>query len=182
MDLRETRLKSETVFEGRLLRLQKDEVRLPDGRLSVREVVVHPGAVAIVPLLEDRRVVLVRQFRYAIGKVLMEIPAGTRHPDETPEECAQRELQEETGYTAQHLHHLTDFYVAPGYSTELIHLFLATGLQPAMSEPDEDELVEVVALPLSEAMAAIARGEVQDAKTIIGLLWVWQQQESARTF
>ncbi len=178
MDLRETLLKSEKVFEGRLIGVRKDEVRLPNGRMSVREVVEHPGAVAIVPLLEDDRVVLVRQFRYAVGKALMEIPAGTRHPNEPPEECAQRELREETGYIAQQLTHLTDFYVAPGYSTELIHLFVATGLQPAKGEQDEDELVEVVTLPLSEAVAAIERGEVQDAKTIVGLLWVWWQRGS----
>jgi len=153
-------------------------VQLPSGRVSTREVVVHPGAVAIVPLREDERVVLVRQYRHAVGKILMEIPAGTMHPQETPEECAQRELREEVWCSAGRLEKLASFYLAPGYSTELLHLFLATDLTPAKGEQDEDELLEITTLPLTDALAAIERGDIQDAKTIVGLLLVWHRRLS----
>lgn len=173
-------LSSQVSFEGRLIALRCDTVQLPNGRISVREVVVHPGAVAIVPLLDDGRVILVRQYRHAVGRVLTEVPAGTLHPDETPEECALRELQEEIGYTADRLERLTAFHLAPGYSTELIHLFLATGLQPAESEKDEDELLELVVMPLDEAVAKIFDGSIQDAKSVAALLLVWYRVKGKR--
>lgn len=176
--LKETTLESETIYDGRLIGLRKDKVQLPDGRTSVREVVVHPGAVAIVPLLDDGRVILVRQYRHAIGKILMEIPAGTLHPNETAEECALRELQEEIGYTAGQLEHLTSIYLAPGYSTELLHVFLARSLSPASREMDEDEFVEPVAIPLEEAISQICEGKIQDAKTAAALLLVWHKQKA----
>jgi len=179
MELAETTLESETIYSGRLIGLRRDKVRLPNGRTSTREVVVHPGAVAVVPLLDDGRVVLVRQYRHAVGKTLMEIPAGTLHPNEAAEECALRELREETGYTAGHLEHLTSIYLAPGYSTELIHLFLATNLKPASGEADEDEFVEPVAVPLEEAVSQIGEGKIQDAKTVAALLLVWQKRVAA---
>ncbi len=175
MELKEAMLESETVFQGRLICVRNDKVQLPNGRTSTREVVVHPGAVALVPLLGSGEVVLVRQYRYAVGKILLEIPAGTFHPEETPEECALRELREETGYTARRLEHLADLFVAPGYSTELIRFFLAAELVPAEGEGDEDEFLQVVTLPLGEAVEAVLRGEVQDAKTVVGLLLVWQR-------
>lgn len=168
-------LKSEKVFDGRLIALRKDTVRLPNGRESTREVVVHPGAVAIVPMLDDRKVVLVSQYRHAVGKTLMEIPAGTLHPDEKPEDCALRELREETGYIAGRLEKLLSLYLAPGYSTELIHLFLAEDLRPAKSETDEDEFIELVVVPLDEAVVKILEGEIQDAKTVAALLLVWNK-------
>lgn len=173
--MRELTLASETLFEGRLLQLRRDTVRLPNGRESVREVVVHPGAVAVVPVLDDGRVLLVRQFRYAAGKPLLEIPAGTLRPGEDPPECAQRELREETGYTARRLEPVASFYLAPGYSTELLHLFWATGLTPAEGERDEDEILEIVPMNLHEAVAAIDRGEIQDAKSVAGLLLAWRK-------
>jgi ADP-ribose pyrophosphatase len=173
--LRELTIATETLFEGRLLKLRRDLVRLPDGRESVREIVVHPGAVAIVPMRDDGQVILVRQYRHATGKVLLEVPAGTLNPNEAPEDCALRELREETGYTATHLERLVSFYLAPGYSTELIHLFLATGLKPADGKTDEDEWVETVVMPLAEAVAQILRGEIEDAKTMAALLLVWQK-------
>lgn len=168
-------LRSEKVFDGRLIALRKDTVRLPNGRESSREVVVHPGAVAIVPILDDRKVILVSQYRHAVGKTLMEIPAGTLHPDEKPEECALRELREETGYIAGRLEKLLSLYLAPGYSTELIHLFLAEDLRPAKSETDEDEFIELVIVPLDEAVVKILKGEIQDAKTVAALLLVWNK-------
>ncbi|MCS7263651.1 MAG: NUDIX hydrolase [Armatimonadetes bacterium] len=170
--LEERMLNSEKIFEGRLIGLRRDEVQLSDGRKSVREVVIHPGAIAVVPIMNDGKVLLVRQFRYAVGKTLIEIPAGTLNLDETPEECAQRELSEETGFTAGKLERLTSLYLAPGYSTELIYLFIATELKPTEGERDQDEILEVVKMPLEEAIVAIERGEIQDAKTIAALLLV----------
>lgn len=175
-ELKETTLESETLYSGRLIGLRRDKVELPNGRTSTREVVVHPGAVAVVPLLDDGRVILVKQYRYAIGKTLMEIPAGTLHPNETVEECALRELREEIGYTAGKLEHLTSIYVAPGYSTELIHVFLATNLTPESGETDEDEFIEPLALPIEEAISQINEGKIQDAKTVAALLLVWHRQ------
>ncbi len=177
-ELRETMVESETLYHGRLIGLRKDKVQLPDGRTSTREVVVHPGAVAIVPLLDDGRVVLVRQYRYAVGKILMEIPAGTLHPNETAEECALRELREEIGYTAGRLEHLTSLYLAPGYSTELLHVFLATNLNSESGTMDEDEFIEPVAIPLEEAISQISEGKIQDAKTVAALLLVWHKQKA----
>ncbi|MGQ9462903.1 MAG: NUDIX hydrolase [Candidatus Fervidibacter sp.] len=168
-------LRSEKVFDGRLIALRRDTVRLLNGRESTREVVVHPGAVAIVPMLDDRKVVLVSQYRHAVGKTLMEIPAGTLHPDEKPEDCALRELREETGYIAGRLEKLLSLHLAPGYSTELIHLFLAEDLRPAKSETDEDEFIEPVIVPLDEAVVKILKGEIQDAKTVAALLLVWNK-------
>ncbi|MEJ7613537.1 MAG: hypothetical protein DFNUSKGM_001257 [Candidatus Fervidibacter sacchari] len=179
-ELTEVLIESDRVFEGRLISVRKDTVRLPNGRTSTREVVVHPGAVAVVPMLEDGRVILVKQYRHAVGKILMEIPAGTLYPDETPEECALRELREEVGYAAGRLEKLTSVYLAPGYSTELIHLFLATDLQPAEGETDEDEFLKPVTLTLDEAVAQIANGEIQDAKTVAALLLVWSKQISRK--
>jgi len=179
-ELTEVLIESDKVFEGRLISVRKDTVRLPNGRTSTREVVVHPGAVAVVPMLEDGRVILVKQYRHAVGKILMEIPAGTLYPDETPEECALRELREEVGYAAGRLEKLTSVYLAPGYSTELIHLFLSTDLQPAEGETDEDEFLKPVTLTLDEAVAQIANGEIQDAKTVAALLLVWSKQISRK--
>ncbi|MCS7186651.1 MAG: NUDIX hydrolase [Armatimonadetes bacterium] len=177
-ELIETMLESERIYDGRLIGLRRDKVKLPNGRTSTREVVVHPGAVAIVPLLSDGRVILVRQYRYAVGKILMEIPAGTLHPNETAEDCALRELREEIGYTAGQLEHLASIYLAPGYSTELIHVFLATNLEPASGDMDEDEFVEPVAIPLEDAISQIGEGKIQDAKTVAALLLVWQKRKA----
>lgn len=161
---------SRAVFEGRLLTLTVDEVELGDGRRATREVVHHPGAVAIAPLLGDGRMVLVRQYRHPAGRVLLEIPAGTLAPGETPEACAHRELIEETGYRAGKLEPLFACYLAPGYSTELIRIFVASVLQPAEQATDEDETVEVVTYPLDELRRMIRDGRIQDAKTICAIL------------
>ena len=176
--LRERLTSSTTVFSGRLISVRVDEVELADGVRTTREVVAHPGAVAIVPLLPDGRVVMIRQYRHPAGKVLYELPAGTLHPDESPEACACRELAEEIGYRAGRLTHLLSMYLSPGYCTERIHIFLATGLTPAGegSSPsprlDAYERVEPLVLTLAEAVAMIARGEVENAAAIAGLLAV----------
>ncbi len=174
--LEERLTSSTTVFSGRLISVRVDEVELADGVHTTREVVDHPGAVAILPLLPEDRVVMIRQYRHAAGKVLYELPAGTLEKGESPEACARRELAEEVGYRAEHLRRLVTMYLSPGYCTERIHIFLATGLRPAgemgfpSPRPDADERVEPVVMTLEEAVGMIAAGEVENAAAIVGLL------------
>ncbi len=168
---REVRITGERRYDGHVLRLEVDRVRLPDGGETVREVVRHPGAVVIVPVRADGCVLLVRQFRYAVGETLLELPAGTLHPGEDPLDCARRELAEETGRTAARWRPVARFFSAPGFCDEVLHCFLATELAPAVgAHPDEDENIEVVPAPLADAERLIARGEVRDAKSLVGLL------------
>lgn len=164
-------LGSERVFAGKLLTMRVDRVALPNGRETTREVVEHPGAVGIVPLLPDGRVVLVRQYRHAVGRALLEIPAGTRdRPGEAAEAAAARELAEETGYRAARLTRLAAFYTAPGFCTEELTLFLATGLTAGAPAAMDDEAITVETVALDAVPALLARGEIADAKTIVGLL------------
>jgi ADP-ribose pyrophosphatase len=162
-------LRSETVHQGRLLTVRVDTVRLPSGRETQREIVVHPGAIALVPLLPDGRVIFVRQWRHAVGQALLEIPAGTREPGEDPSTTAARELTEETGYTAERLIPLGPFFTAPGFCTEEIHCYLALGLTAGTAKPEEDEGITLEYLSLTDAFAAIARGDIHDAKSIAAL-------------
>lgn len=157
------------VFNGRILNLRVDKVVFHDGLQSTREVVEHRGASVIIPLLEDTRVLLVKQYRYAIGRELLEIPAGTLNDGEPPEICAKRELQEETGYACEELEKVLECYVAPGYSTEKIHFYLARRLRRTGQTPDEDERITVVPLSITEALSKIRNGEICDAKTICAL-------------
>lgn len=157
------------VFNGRILNLRVDKVILDDGLQTTREVVEHPGATVIIPLLENNRVLLVKQYRYAIGRELLEIPAGTRKDGESPEICAKRELQEETGYACEELEKVLECYVALGYSTEKIHFYLARRLRRIGQIPDEDERITVVPLPITEALSKIRTGEICDAKTICAI-------------
>jgi ADP-ribose pyrophosphatase len=167
----ETVLESTSIFSGRIINVRVDKVALPNGYVSTREIVEHSEAVAIVPLDENGDVLLVRQYRLACEEALLEVPAGGMDPDDDePLAAAQRELQEEIGYKAGRLEYLSGFYVAPGYCNEYIHLFLATGLTPSRLDADLDEAVEVVRMPLSEALGLITTGEIHDAKSIIGLL------------
>ncbi|MCC7493173.1 MAG: NUDIX hydrolase [Fimbriimonadaceae bacterium] len=168
----ESTLTSQRIYDGRVVHLDVDQVALAKGGQSVREVVRHPGAVMVVPVTADGRVVLVRQYRYAAGEALLELPAGTLdHPGEDPLACAQRELAEETGYQATQWRLLASFYTAPGFCTELIHCFLASDVTPgAVAEADADEDIELVMMPLSSAKTLARRGELRDAKTICGLL------------
>jgi ADP-ribose pyrophosphatase len=152
------------------VQLRVDTVQLPDGKEAKREIVGHHGAVCIVPINDAGEVVMVRQFRLAAGGVLLEIPAGTLEPGEEATVCAARELEEETGYRANNLRFLFSSYLAPGYSTELIHAFLATELSQGETNPDDDENVETVAIPLDEIEERILSGELQDAKSISALL------------
>jgi len=140
-----------------------------DGLQATREVVEHRGASVIIPLLEDHRVLLVRQYRYAIGRELLEIPAGTCNDGEPPEICAERELQEETGYACDDLEKVLECYVAPGYSTEKIHFYLARKLRKTELAPEDDERITVEPVTITEALSKIRNGEISDAKTICAL-------------
>ena len=163
---------SQLIYEGRIVRFRVDTVVLPDGSRSTREVIGTPGAVVIVPLTDDGQVRMVRQYRSAIGEYLLELPAGTLEPNESPEQAAPRELAEETGDRAARWRRLAGFYTVPGICDEYLHLFLATDLTPGQTNQEADEFIEVVTLPLGEALAMVRQGEIRDAKTIIGLLMV----------
>jgi len=171
------RLSRTPVHRGRVVRLGIDEVRFPDGSTGELELIRHRGASAVLPLLDplphpDPRIVLLRQYRYAAGGFLYEVPAGVPDNDhETWEECARRELTEETGYRAREFRYLTAIFTTPGFTDEVIHLFAASGLEAGESELDEDEFLEVGCLPLSRAVDAVYRGEVADAKTVTTLLF-----------
>ena len=170
-DLVETFLEGEEVYSGRLLKVHRDRVRLPDGSETLREYIRHPGAVVILALLDDGRVVLERQFRYPHGKVFIELPAGKRDRGETPEATGRRELLEETGYVAQEWRRLGVIHNAIGYSDEGIELWLARGLKLRAPKLEAGEFLEVFALPLAEAQEMVRDGRITDAKTVAGLLW-----------
>lgn len=162
-------LGSRPAFRGRMFSVRVDEIESPSGRRWSQETVEHPGAVAIVAVSQDRRLVFVRQTRPSLGRMLLEIPAGTLEPPETPAACARRELAEETGYAARTWESLGAFYTAPGISTEEMHLFLAQDLHPVSAEREEEDLT-VHMVPLAEARRLVAAGEIHDAKSIIGIL------------
>ncbi len=161
---------SRRVFEGRIVSLRVDDVRLANGHLSTREIVEHRGAVALVAIDGAGRVLLVRQHRAAVDDALLELPAGTLEPGEDPVDCARRELEEETGCRADDLTLLAEFYTAPGFCTEYLHVYLATGLRDGLAHAEEDEQIELVREPVERAMQRVARGEIRDAKTLVGLL------------
>jgi len=170
--LEEARIDGEVVYRGRLLEVHRDRVRLPDGAESVREWIRHPGAVAIVALFDDGRVLLERQFRYPLRRAFIEIPAGKLEPGEDPLETGKRELLEETGYVAQDWRRLGVIHNAIGYSDEAIEIWLARGLDKREQSLAEGEFLEVFALPLAEAKAMARDGRITDVKTITGLLWL----------
>lgn len=177
--VRERLLRRQTLAEGKLLTFHLDTVADADGIERRREVVVHPGAVAVVALTDDWRVLLVRQYRHAVGEMCLEIPAGTLDRDrdgtpEQPEQAARRELAEETGYEADEWQLVARFWTAPGFATEEMHLYLARQLRRATGSraPAPDERLELVELPLDRALSMAAAGEFRDAKTLVGLLWL----------
>jgi ADP-ribose pyrophosphatase len=166
-------LTKQIVYDGKLFKVNLETVRLSDGRVRPREIVLHPGAVALVVVDGDGKLLLVRQYRRAADRALLEIPAGTREKDEEPEACARREIQEETGYKAGKIERLGGFYSAPGFCTEFLHCYLCTDLSDSRLQGDEDESMELVRLPVDEVLAAIASGEMCDAKSICGImLWL----------
>lgn len=163
-------LDRQEVFRGKAFDVDKVTVNMPDGRAAVFDLVRHPGAVVILPVDEQGQILLVRQYRVGSGGMMLELPAGTLEPGEPPEECAAREVREETGMAARSLRALGGFYIAAGYSNEYIHAFLAADLYPAPLEGDVDEFIHVVPLPVAEAYAMVERGEINDSKTLATLL------------
>ena len=169
-DLTETTLESTFLYKGTILSLRKDQVQMPNGRLTVREVVEHSDSVCMVPLDTEGHVLLVRQYRKPTESVLLEVPAGGIEEGESPEEAAMRELQEEVSHIAGKLQSLPGFWLAPGWCDEYMYTYLATDLQPSDKEQDYDEMVETVRVPLAQTLDLIARGEICDAKSIAALL------------
>ena len=165
-------IESKVVAEGRVIKVRVDVIETPDGHRVKRDIVEHRGAVAMVPIDAEGRVILVRQYRHAAGKWLLEIPAGTLDPGEDPLEAAQRELREEIGFAAGRIDLLAGCYAAPGYCSEYLHLYAARDLTEDPLEGDVDEDIEVVPVPLSEVRKLIAEGEIEDAKSLAALLLV----------
>lgn len=158
------------IYAGRVVTLRLKYVTQPDGTRRLREIVEHAPGAAVVAIDDEDQVLLVRQSRPAVGAHLLELPAGLVDPGETPLECAGRELAEETGYTARRLEPLVSFYSSPGFSTELLYLFVATELEPSDVAHDEDEEIELVRMPVDQAIEQVLQGEISDAKTVAGLL------------
>ncbi|MBX3237546.1 MAG: NUDIX hydrolase [Nitrospiraceae bacterium] len=171
---------TKNIYNGKVVTLNVDTVRLPNGVTIDLEVIRHPGAAAVVPLKADGTVVLIRQFRHAAGGFIYEIPAGKLHRGEDPLECAGRELEEEIGYRAGRFDLLSSIFTAPGFADEVIHVYLATELVKGVQNLDQDEVLEIVEMPLREAIGKIQDGSIRDAKTIVGLQAVYIQQTCGR--
>lgn len=170
--LDEKTVSTEPIFSGKVISLQIDTVELPDGSRATREIVRHPGAVAVVAIVKDR-LLLVDQYRQAMGRAEMEIPAGKLEKGEDPQEAAARELQEETGYTCGKITLLHSFYTSPGFADEIIHLYLAEDLAAGAMSPDEDEFLEVIEASYEDVERYIAEGRISDAKTLLAFYY-WQ--------
>lgn len=164
-------VKSRTIFEGKVVNLRVDTVMLDGDHTYEREIIQHLGAVALVPLDGDGNVILVRQHRTGAGQELLELPAGGLESGEECEECARRELQEETGFYPETLEELGRFWVAASYSTEAITIYLASGLRPSQLPPDQDERITITQMPFADALQAALSNQIEDSKTIIGLVW-----------
>lgn len=162
-------IKSETLLTGRVFTIQRDLVKTPDGRQTTYDIIHHGGSVLIVPVDQEGNLLFVRQYRHAAGKDLLELPAGTLAEGEAPEACAARELREETGFAAGKLEKVGQFYLAPGYSSEFMHVFVARDLRPDPLESDIDEFLTLETIPLDAALAMAERGGVPDAKSLAGL-------------
>ena len=157
------------IYRGRVVNLDLETVTLPNGVTIELEVIHHPGAAAIVPMKDKKIVFMIRQYRYAAGGYLLEIPAGTLQPNEDPKDCAARELEEEIGFRATRLEPVLNFFTTPGFTDEVIHIYKATGLTPGRQNLDHDEVLEVIELPLETAIDQIREGKIRDGKTIVGL-------------
>ena len=170
MKFNEKTINSENIFNGKILKLRVDEVMLSNGDKTTREIVEHNGAVAIIPLIDEEKMFLVKQFRKAIEKELIELPAGKIEKEEDPKECALRELEEEIGYKAGHIKKLLSIYTSPGFSNEIIHIYVAWDLKKTKINRDDDELMDIIEVSINEAKNMIDEGKIMDAKTITGIL------------
>ena len=177
--LAEKKISGEGVYDGIFLKMKRDIVSLPDGQHAVREYLEHPGAVAILAVLDDGRILLERQYRYPIAQAVIEIPAGKLNTGEDPLLCAQRELQEETGYTAKHWSKIRRIHPVISYSTEFIDIYLAEGLSPGPARLDEEEFLDVFAAPLEELLHWVEMGKITDVKTIISTYWLERRRSRA---
>ena len=171
LDLIETKINSENIYDGTLLHVKKDKVELPNGDISYREWIKHPGASAVIPVTDNNEIILVRQYRYPIQALTMEIPAGKLDvAGEDPLECAKRELEEETGYSAQEYQFLTKLATTVGFSDEFIYIYAARGLKAGQQHTDEDEFINVVTVPLAKAVEMVHSGEILDGKSVVAIL------------
>ncbi|MCT4606798.1 MAG: NUDIX hydrolase [Marinisporobacter sp.] len=168
----EITIKSEQIFEGKMINLRVDTVSLPGEKEATREIVEHPGAVAVVPITEDNKIIMVKQFRKPVERILLEIPAGKIDKGEAPLVCAKRELKEETGYESKDIKFLFSFYTSAGFSNEVIHLYLAKDLVSGEACPDEDEYIELEYMKINELVKMIYDGKIKDSKTIMAILAV----------
>ncbi|MFJ7975220.1 NUDIX hydrolase [Peribacillus sp. JNUCC 23] len=178
----EKTITSQSIFKGKIISLQVDEVELPDGNTSKREIIKHPGAVAVIAVTDEGKIIMVEQYRKAMERSLVEIPAGKLEPGEDPAHSAARELEEETGYGCAEMEHLTSFYTSPGFADEIVHMYVAHGLrkieQPAGT--DDDEFVELMELTLEEAVQYELEGKIKDAKTAYAVQYLQLQQAIAK--
>ena len=173
----ETGIASENIFDGTLLHVRRDTVKLPNGNTATREWIKHPGASSVIPMFPDGSIILVKQYRYPVGKITLEVPAGKLDaPDEDPLVCAERELSEETGYTAEKMEKLTTIATTVGFSNEYIHLYAAEGLTSGKQHTDDDEFIHVVKVPLKEAVEMTQDGRIFDAKSVISILMLAARQ------
>lgn len=171
MKLIETKIDGETLYNGKILRLERDKVLLENGNNAYREVVRHNGGACIVPVTKDNEILFVKQYRYPFSKVIMELPAGKLEIKEQPELCAKRELREETGAIGE-VEYLTEIYPTPGYSSEIIYIYAAFNVEIGSLSLDEDEFIDVVKVDINSAFEMVKNGEIKDAKTIVGILLV----------
>lgn len=176
--LDEKTLKTEQIFTGKVISLQVDEVELPNGRVSKREIVKHPGAVAVIPITDENKIVMVEQYRKALERTIIEIPAGKLEKGEKPEICAARELEEETGYECENMEWLISFYTSPGFADEIVHLYKATGLSKKenAATTDEDEFVNLMEITLEESIQLIKDQQIYDAKTAYAVQYLQLQE------
>ena len=174
MNFEEKTIQRKTIFQGKIIDLYLDDVELPNGKTSIREIVKHPGAVAVIAITDEEKMILVEQFRKPMERTLVEIPAGKLEKGEEPINSARRELEEETGYTCKTLTHLVSFYTSPGFSDELLHVYLAEGLvKNGQLHTDEDEFVRLMEVSLPEALELVKEQKIMDAKTVYAVLY-WQ--------
>jgi len=162
--------KKNLIYQGRAVDFYSDTIILPDGNLSIREYIKHPGAVSVIPFLNKEFIILVRQYRYPVKKIMLELPAGKMNKKESPLSCIKRELEEETGFIAKSWKKLFSYYPSCAFSTEALHIYIAEKLIPTNKKPDEDEFLERVIIKFKDAISMVMKGKINDSKTVIGLL------------